>query len=175
MIKYGDVYLRLYRESDYKDPLFKKDTVDMANSFRKPLNESTEKLEESVNLSIHKASDPYSYYLEMIPDPGTMFELTKYGKTYGYIETPNEEMNMSYLSTFIGNQNGTFSNYRMKSNDVNVYQADDFVHACLDDNYSRFPEKVDIFLTDADYKAGTNGQSYSVRRGKSLLYDSYKI
>jgi hypothetical protein len=63
----------------------------------------------------------------------------------------------------------------MKSTDVNVYQADDFVHACLEDNFTRFPETVNIFMNDDDYKNNTHSQAYSVRRGKSLLYDSYKI
>jgi hypothetical protein len=66
-------------------------------------------------------------------------------------------------------------NYKLRSNDVKVYQADDFVHAYLEENYSRYPETVDIFLTDEDYNTNLNAQSYQVRRGKSLLYDSYKI
>jgi hypothetical protein len=49
------------------------------------------------------------------------------------------------------------------------------VHACLEENYSRFPETVDLFLTPEDYESNTHSQSYNVRRGKSLLYDSYKI
>lgn len=181
LIKYGDVYLRLYRESDYADPLFKKASIDSADSTRTVLTEEfkqteQEDLNESVYLNIHSASDPYSYYIEMIPDPGTMFELVKFGKTYGYIETPNEDASMDYLSNYLGTNAGQGAfNFRMKSNDVNVYQADDFVHACLDDNYTRFPEKVEIFLNEEDYKSGKNPQAYQVRRGKSLLYDSYKI
>ena len=63
----------------------------------------------------------------------------------------------------------------MKSADVNIYQADDFVHACLEDNFTRFPEKVELFVTDDDYKNNTNSQAYTVRRGKSMLIDAYKI
>jgi hypothetical protein len=112
----------------------------------------------------------------MVPDPGTMFELVKFGKTFGYIETPNEDKNLDYLSAYLGTNAGQGAfNFRMKSNDVNVYQADDFVHASLDDNFTRFPETVEVFLNEEDYKAGKNPRSYQVRRGKSLLYDSYKI
>lgn len=188
LIKYGDVYLRLYRESDYKDPLFKKDSIDNSFSAKTQLNEAfnqpfgepasqeTANLNEALYLNVHSASDPYSYYIEMVPDPGSMFELTKFGKTYGYIETPNVEQNVSYLSNYLGvsTASGTY-NYRMKTNDVNIYQADDFVHAYLADDTERFPEKVDIFLTEEDYKIGKNPQAYQVKRGKSLLYDSYKI
>lgn len=176
LLKYGDVYLRLYRESDYEDDIFKQDNINNVYSTRNVLNEGfekeeKEKLEEAVYLKMHGQNDPYSYYVEMVDDPGTMFELTKFGKTYGYIEVPNEVNDLDMTSTYMGNAvTGSF-NYRLKSADVNVYQADDFVHACLEDNFTRFPETVSLFATDDE----KNSHSYSVRRGKSLLYDSYKI
>ena len=184
LLKYGDLYLRLFRESDYKDELFKADKIDQAYSARNVLNEafnldfeekkeeSKEKLDEAIKLNLHSASDKYSYYVEAVDDPGTMFELTKYGRTYGYIETPNVESNLDALSSTITGATATgVYNFRMKSADVNVYQADDFVHACLEDNFTRFPETVDLFIDPENKRS----QSYSVRRGKSLLYDSYKI
>lgn len=173
LLKYGDVYLKLFRESDYKDELFHKDKIDSAYSAKTILNEN---LDESVNISLHHDSDAYSGYVEMVADPSTMFELTKFGKTYGYIEVPNTTNSALGLTTSYTGMDGTSNfTYKMKSADVNVYQADDFVHACLEDNFTRFPETVDIFLTDSDYTAGMNAQTYNVRRGKSLLYDSYKI
>ena len=171
LLKYGDVYLRLYRESDYQDTLFKADNIDKAYSARNVLNED---LNEAINLNIHSTNDKYSYYVEMVDDPSTMFELTKYGKTYGYIEVPNEEKGFDTTETWSGVNAGAF-NFKVKSSDVNVYQADDFVHACLEDNFTRFPETVNIFMTDEDYQNNAQSQAYSVRRGKSLLYDSYKI
>ena len=182
LIKYGDVYLRLFRESDYADELFKADDVELANSSRNILNEAfnlfeeepkkpENKLDEAVNLNIHEANDHYSYYAEQIDDPGTMFELTKFGRTYGYIEVPNTESNLDATTAFSGTSTTGTYNFRMKSTDVTVFQAVDFVHACLEDNFSRFPETVDLFIDDENKKS----QSYSVRRGKSLLYDSYKI
>ena len=173
LLKYGDVYLRLYRESDYKDDLFKAPNVDLVNNTRSVLTEdfdTSEELKESVKLHMHSDYDPYSFYLEQIDDPGTMFELTKFGKTYGYIEVPNENSELSATDFSGASMTGAYS-FRLKSADVNVYQADDFVHACLEDNFTRFPETVDLFLTEDETKT----QSYSVRRGKSLLYDSYKI
>lgn len=177
LLKYGDVYLRLFRESDYVDDLFKTDNIDKAYSARNVLNEELrtkleddKALNEAVNLNIHNSSDKYSYYVELVDDPATMFELTKFGKTYGYIEVPNNTANFDMLGTTTALTANTF-NFRLKSADVNVYQADDFVHACLDDNFTRFPETVELFIRENDDR----GQAYSVRRGKSLLYDSYKI
>lgn len=177
LIKYGDVYLRLFRESDYDDKLFKKDNIDNTLVARTTLNESVNNsLDESINLNVHKANDKYSHYVEMINDPSTIYELVKFGRTYGYIETPNEENKIDFLSSTFGtNGSNTFGNFRMKSADVNIYQADDFVHACLEDNFTRFPEKVELFVTDEDYKNNTNSQAYTVRRGKSMLIDAYKI
>ena len=178
LIKYGDVYLRLYRESDYHDVLFHP--------------ENRQKLNEAINLSIHGADDDYSYYVEMVPDPSTMFELTRHGQTFGYIETPNQPNNFDMTSyvggttgMMSGNSNGAYT-FAWKTSDVNIYQADDFVHAALEDNITRFPETVDLFYEDLETKdkettrktgsnTGTSSQSYTVRRGKSLLYDSYKI
>ena len=182
LLKYGDVYLHLYRESDYEDELFKPDKIDKAYSARNVLNEELyestkkvaqgEQLEEGIKLVLHKDADQYSYYVELVDDPGTMFELTKFGKTYGYIEVPNNNTNLTGTTALAGDSiTGTF-NFRMKSADVNVYQADDFVHACLEDNFTRFPETVELFSSDND---DGPKHAYSVRRGKSLLYDSYKI
>lgn len=172
LIKYGDVYLRLFRESDYEEnKLFAKDKV---NQSRNLLNEN---LDEAVKVSLHSGTDHYSYYVEMISDPGTMFELTKYGQTYGYIEVPNNDFQFDQ-SAFVGGTTGlnaTPFNFNYKSNDVNVYQADDFVHACLEDNVSRFPETVDLFYEDPEKANGGVKNSYKVKRGKSLLFDAYKI
>lgn len=191
LLKYGDVYLRLYRESDYTDPVFKQDKINNAFTARTSLNEALnqdmpeikdkDKLDEAINLSVHTADDHYSYYVEMVPDPGTMFELTKYGKTYGYIEVPNSDngMGTDTSQTWAGiTSSANAFNFKMKSSDVNVYQADDFAHACLEDNFTRFPDKVDLFIEDTSEtktKGPSTGYSYQVRRGKSILYDSYKL
>ena len=190
LIKYGDVYLRLFRESDYADPVFKRANKDKV---RTALNESIEDLipdtqeplDEAVHINIRKAEDRYSYYVEMVPDPGTMFELTKFGQTFGYIEVPNTNHALD-ANTYTGASTGLMGgapvnpfNFKWAQSDVNIYQADDFAHACLEDNATRFPETVDLFfdeqkkdlLKNADPKPYT----YNVKRGKSLLYDAYKI
>lgn len=176
LIKYGDVYLRLYRESDYDDPMFKKEKRTTLNEELQKTEES--KLDEAVKISLHSAKDRYSYYVEMVSDPGTMFELTKFGQTYGYIEVPNNP-NPIDQSTYVGGTTGLMSSnpfaFNYKSGDVTIHQADDFVHACLEDNISRTPETVDLFYEDPEVEGGGVNHSYKVKRGKSLLYDAYKI
>lgn len=176
LVKYGDTYLRLFRESDYKDTLFNKENIDKTYSARNMLTEEAKKtLQENINLNIHSVNDPYSYYIEMIPDPGTMFELTKYGTTYGYIEVPNQETSFDVTNAYVGSGDYSYANYKMKSNEVNVYQADDFVHAYLEDNFTRYPERVELFTNDKDFKKNTHASMYTVRRGKSMLIDNYKV
>lgn len=175
LLKYGDLYLRLFRESDYEDIFFKKDNIK-----NRTLNEGfdleeKEQLEEGVKLAIHPMNEPYSYYLEAVADPSTMFELNKYGKVYGYVEVPNIDTGLDPLSGYTGlNNTSTVFNFKLKSSDVTVWQADDFVHACLEDNHTRFPETVELFMGDEDVE-NEAAHKYNVRRGKSLLQDSYKI
>jgi len=179
LLKYGDVYLKLFRESDYEDDLFGQPKTKGARDI---LNEELDKetaraqgLDENIILSMHNNNDKYSYYVEMVPDPSTMFELTKYGKTYGFIEVPNtKDLGYDYSEVVSATSGITVANYRMKSNDVIVHQADDYVHAYLDDNYTRFPETVQIYRNATDYDADLNSMDYTVKRGKSILYDSYK-
>lgn len=189
LIKYGDLYLRLFRESDYQDIVFQKDHIQNAGRAKSLLTEdvlsnkdtakdttNSEQLDESVNINIHKSTDKYSHYVQMITDPGSMFELVKYGKTYGFIEVPVQQGGMAFIDNYMINNSAAAATYRVKTGDVNVYQADDFVHACIDQNSSRYPEKVQVFTDpNADINDPAKAHYYTVRRGKSLLADSYKI
>lgn len=184
LIKYGDLYLRLYRESDYSDLIFNKDNIKKAVRAKQSLTQDIDanaltkkqELNESVNINIHTANDRYSHYVQMVEDPGTMFELTKYGKTFGFVQVPNTQGTLNYMDNFMISNNTQANTYHMKTGDVNIFQADDFVHACLDENTGRFPEKVQIFTqTSLTADKATSGHYYTVRRGKSLLADSYKI
>ena len=48
-----------------------------------------------------------------------MFELTKYGKTYGFIEVPNtKNVGYDYSEVASAASGITMANYRMKSNDI---------------------------------------------------------
>lgn len=155
LCKYGDVYLRLYRQSEYNDDLFDK--------------KDKEKLNEDVIIKAYSKDDGYSHYIEMVPNPAEMFELTRFGKSYAYIKAnhpvqarPEDTMYAQYYR------------YSFKKNDVEVYDATNFVHACLEDNSSRTPEEVEIFMTDDEYK-NKLGTRYTVKRGQSILYKLYKI
>lgn len=203
LLKYGDVYLRLYRESDYdSNSIFTKeqaedrkllegiskskeawdsldDSDDLTPEKAELLEgkESKSRKNEDVNVNVSRQNDHFVPYLEKVPNPGEMFELTRFGKTMGYIQAPiNIQKTLSGIDGFT-TQNQYFQSYKFMRGDVNVYSPLDFVHACLSDNSNRTAEEVNIFLNAGDYEAGTtkSAVTYNVRRGKSLLNDVFKI
>lgn len=184
LCKYGDVYLRLYRESDYEDALF--DEVQSSPN-KKGLN-------EDVNIRAYSKSDKYVHYLEMVPNPAEVFELTKFGKTSGYIKA-RVPVTSVYDST---TQSSAFlfkNQYSFNRNDVDVFAATEFVHGMLEGDNIRSPEEVDIFIdsaiqemrnrnrdlnnlnddTDTNSYSTSAKLTYSVRRGQSLLYNIFKV
>lgn len=153
LCKYGDLYLKLFRQSESEDLLFKHD--------------DNKKLNEDVKIKTFSKNDGYTHYIEMVSNPAEIFELTKFGKTYGYIKAP-----IRTPATTHDNLQNVYFKYKFNQSDVNVYSATEFVHACLDDNSTRVPEEVNIFLDKED---DNKDLSYSVRRGQSLLYSVFKI
>ena len=154
LCKYGDVYLRLYRESDYDELLFDTKTDDK------------KKLNEDVIIKAYQSNDRYIHYLEQVHNPAQVFELTRFGKTAAYIKTDVKPHNIK------NEQLGSLSflnRYTFNKNDVELYQPTEFVHASLKDNSSRTPEQVELFVTD------DKSISYTVNRGQSLLYNMYKV
>lgn len=161
LCKYGDLYLRLYRESDYgTDLLFGQEDKE-----KKSLN-------EDVNLKISGKDDHFVHYVEVVPNPGEMFDLQKFGKTMGYIQAP---ANIQQIYDKNSNLINSYLNYKMNKRDVNVFDATEFVHACLEDNSSRTPEEVTIFIDEKENGGEEKSSNYTVKRGQSLLANSFKI
>lgn len=156
LYKYGDVYVRLYRESEYEDALF--------------INKPKKQLNEDVKIKAFKQNDNYAHYIEMVTNPAEMFELTKFGKTVGFIQSPvdgvlvKSQQNLDFMQY----------TYKFKKDDITLYPPTEFVHASLDENINRFIETVNIFLNTSDYDSDNNAYSYSVKKGQSILANAYK-
>ncbi len=160
LCKYGDVYLRLYRESEYDDLLFDKPRSKQRADGKSSLN-------EDVKIKFYGKNDNYVHYLEMAPNPAQVFELTRFGKTSAYIKT---DIQLQSGNTSEMNAIATVLNrYKFNKNDVELYAPTEFVHAALEDNSSRTPEEVELFVGD------DKSLTYRVKRGQSLLYSTYKI
>ena len=178
LCKYGDVYLRLYRKSDYEmDDLFEtnvesKTKLNEEVHLIDPDIDSKEKLDEAVEIKAYTKDDHYVHYLEMVPNPAEMFELTKFGKTYAYIKS---EVNSPMVGRRDWFQGSEFMRYRFNKNDIKVYQATEFVHGYLEDNTDRIPEEVSITFDKDGDEDNVHTSTYKVRRGQSLLYNIFKI
>lgn len=155
MIKYGDLYLRLYRESDYEDTPRQKKS----------------QLKEDLVVKAYSKNDKYVNYLEMVKNPAIMFDLTKHGKTYGYLKTSNMFLNMrdDQANTFTS----FINNYKFNQDDVELYEATEFVHGSLNDNASRSSEEVT--LTTSSDEGKIVDSTYEIRRGQSILSNIFKV
>lgn len=157
LCKYGDVYLELFKESEYKKSLeFENGKV-------------SKTLNEDIKINAYSDADKYAQYIEMVSNPAEMFELTRFGKTAGFIKA--NVMNNNYQ---INNITNMPIRYSFKTNEINIYAADKFVHASLEDNTNRTKEEVTLFL-DSDPDSEDNTYTYSVKTGQSLFYSTFKI
>lgn len=180
LVTYGDVYLRLFRKSDVEDDLLFKN-----NSRTKQLNESIiypkdpsestkSKLNEETKVRIYEDNDPYITYVQMVDNPGEMFDLQKFGKTHGYIKTPIRVIQQTTDELY-----NYLTRYKLNQSQVEIFDAMTFVHGCLENTSQRQPETVEIYLDNLDKNDATvkdsMTSSYSVKRGQSILYNSFRI
>ena len=173
LCKYGDLYLKLFRHSDFEDKLFEdstsKSTLNEKFSRIADKEPQNETINESILLKAYDSEDRLANFIDMVPNPGEMFELTKFGKSYAYLKT-------NQLPTAVQQQNPVISSYylyKMRKRDLEIYNAVSFVHATLCDDTPRMPEQVQIFY-DNDLESD-NSYTYKVNKGQSILYSSYKI
>ena len=190
LITYGDVYLKLFRQSEYEDDLFDNEEIEAKQKLNESksgndqaLNEELgksedtqdkEKLEEGLKIIYYPENDHFTNYVEAVVNPGEMFELTKFGKTMGYIKAPYNVYNNQLVTD---KQDGLWLNslqYNVVQSDVTLYQATDYVHALMDSGDNRVEETVNIFNDSKNREENVNAHSYNVKRGKSMLYDWYK-
>ena len=170
LCKYGDVYLRLYRESEIADEFFK------SKKIKAERNKKNKNLNEDVNIHAYNTlSDNYIHYLEQAANPAQVFELTRFGKTAGYVKThiKSDPITGTGLDSTVNMYDINRYRFNSNSNDVELYPATEWVHGCLEDDCSRTPEEVELFTTN-DSNEETAATTYTVKRGQSLLYDSYK-
>ena len=160
LTKYGDVYVKLIRKSEFENSVL----------FGKKAKEK-ESLNEDVRLVVNKNNDHYADTLDTVKNPGEMFELTKFGKTIGYVKAP-----VNIQKDFRSNNDiNSLITYKMRRNDVDIHAPTDYVHACLESSYTRSEEELDIFMNDSDYEKAINPETFSIKRGAGILNDLFKV
>lgn len=154
LCKYGDLYLELFKESEYNSAL--------------ATEKSKKELNEDIVINKYNKNDKFVDFIEMVPNPAEMFELTQLGKTSAFIKAPI--MELSKNTGDILNKSNQFV-YKYNRKDVIVYPPNKFVHASLQDSSNRYSEEVELFTNSKSKE----GKKYKVKRGQSLLYNSFKI
>lgn len=154
LCKYGDIYLKLYRNSEFNYEDIKEKVQDDIRRLNESVLSDDEKkqIQEDLILKMYSKNDRYAEYAEQVKNPAEVFDLVKYGKTCGYIKTniaslQNKVANDSIVPQF--NSNRLYS-YNLNANDIDIYGATEFVHGCLEDNSDRVEEEISLF-TDDEY------------------------
>lgn len=176
LIKYGDLYLRLFRQSDFEDNLFDDEDASRKRLTEKFINstEGKEPINENVLIRAYETSDRFVNYVEAVPNPGEMFELTKFGKSYAYVKTNVTPTPLNNNSSFMSSS--LHHTYRFNQQDVQIFNAVGFAHASLQDDAPRAPEQIQLVRDGLlENQSDLDAYTYSVSRGQSVLYNSYKI
>lgn len=147
--KYGDYYLKLYRKNDPES----EDIIDQS--------QMTATVRVVNDVRQDNLIYPYDEYVEDVPDPSTIFDLRKKGKTSGFIEVSRDQLSNSLIN------NRLTQTYSLQ--EVKVYKPDRLIHIVVGDNLTRYPEEVVINTGDG------KSSIYQVSRGKSILQDVYPV
>lgn len=148
LVKYGDIYLQLYSDSDIlDDPLVKRvQTTD-------------------IDVVKDRKGATLEDYMDMVANPARMFDISQRGKTVGFIEVDLPDNS---------DQGPKIGSYQLNMNDNNlkIHDPKKFVHIMLGENSDRFPETMELTFGDSE---DMKTVSYNVKRGKSIMHDLYKI
>lgn len=85
--KYGDYYLKLYRKNDPES----EDIIDQS--------QMTATVRVVNDVRQDNLIYPYDEYVEDVPDPSTIFDLRKKGKTSGFIEVSRDQLSSSLINS----------------------------------------------------------------------------
>lgn len=178
LVKYGDLYLETFRKSEFEEESNgQKNLVSNTKSLTEDVQDKSKVvLVEDVIVNIYKDKDRLNEYIEVVTNPAEIYELTKRGKTVGYLKTKinkPSKVGMLYQYTVDYNLSST-------TQDIQLYDPTKYVHILLPDTSSRSAEEVKLFniplSSDKTVAAKQLDEiTYRVRRGKSILYDLFKI
>lgn len=156
LVKYGEVYLQLFKDDEIDDdPLSKRLGY------------------TDIDIMKNRKGSVLEDYIEKVPNPARLFDLSSRGKTVGFVEVElyDNEDDSSLLRSYM---------YNTEDQNIKIYDPKKFVHIMLSPNTERFPEKLSLTFenrikSDTDASKAMTIKTYDVKRGKSILYDLYKI
>ena len=140
LCKYGDLYLELFYDEE------KINNTNGTNNYFRP-NGST--IEERI---------------EMVRNPGSMFDLISHGKTSFYVKVNSNEENYEAIS-----QGMQMYQNSSKPEDNCLYPPDKFIHISLNDAFSRFTNKYVLQNTETG-----KDEEFDIKEGTSILANAFK-
>lgn len=178
LVKYGDLYLETFRKSEFEEESNgQKNLVSNTKSLTEDVQDKSKVvLVEDVIVNIYKDKDRLNEYIEVVTNPAEIYELTKRGKTVGYLKTKiNKPSKVGMLYQY-----SVDYNLSSTTQDIQLYDPTKYVHIFLPDTSNRSAEEVKLFniplSTDKTVATKQLDEiTYRVRRGKSILYDLFKI
>ena len=140
LCKYGDLYLELFYDDE------KINNINSANSYYRPIGSTIEE------------------HIEMVRNPGSMFDLVSHGKTSFYVKVNSNEENYEAISQGIQMyQNSS------RPEDNCLYPPDKYIHISLNDAYSRFSNKYVLQNTETG-----EDEEFDIKEGTSILANAFK-
>lgn len=140
LCKYGDLYLELFYDEE------KINNTNGTNNYFRP-NGTT--IEERI---------------EMVRNPGSMFDLISHGKTSFYVKVNSNEENYEAIS-----QGMQMYQNSSKPEDNCLYPPDKFIHISLNDAFNRFTNKYILQNTETG-----KDEEFDIKEGTSILANAFK-
>lgn len=140
LCKYGDLYLELF----YDEERIKSDNGN--NNYYRPVGSTI------------------SEHLEMVRNPGSMFDLVSHGKTSFYVKVNSNEENYEAIS-----QGMQLYQNAGRPEDNCLYPPDKFIHVSLNDAFSRFSNKYILQNTETG-----EDEEFDIKEGTSVLANAFK-
>ena len=141
LCKYGDLYLELFYDGE--------DNQDLNKVIKYERKQGAALIDR----------------IEMIRNPGSLFDLVKDGKTEFYVRVNSVNENYDTVSNKLMTN---IYKYGASESDL-VLPPDKFIHICINDAYTRFPNQY--ILQDVD---DNKEYKYDVREGNSILANIFK-
>lgn len=171
LVKYGDVYVKPIRKSDYEKSVL----------FKQP---EQEHLNEDIRAITKDKDDKYLEMIETERCSNEIFDLTQLGKTVCFIKAGNNTK-LWYVNSQLGDyySSTTYQLHSLdnqkRSQDIDFHPATDYVHACLSGADNRAFEEVSLFKEDLTDEDDRNTSSitpglYTVKRGTGILNNLFK-
>lgn len=151
LVKYGDIYLETFFNGE--DSFLDMDKISVPSSYGTVVNK-------------HKPGSRIEEYVEMVPDPASVFELRKRGKTAGFLFLPELDTNKTNV--------GQAYSIQIAGTDQRILPSDKYVHISLGQASNRYPETFDISFSDDTKEGGFRVERYVVATGKSILEDVFR-